>query len=313
MAVHVNVDNFVEAENARMLHDLQADAGGVNALSHVREPSPVDHQLVVRLNRDTLYSFAVVDLAQDATLTLPDCGERYLSAMVVNEGHFVPLVLHDPGTHRLTQAEVGSRYAAVALRILVDSQDPDDVAEVNRLQDRVVIEAGSAEPFVMPEYDAASLDATRDALLDLARGLTGFDRTFGRPEDVDPVRHLIGTAAGWGGLPSSEAAYVGVQPEGEGRFELTMRDVPVDGFWSISVYDAKGFFAKNDRDSYNLNDITAARNEDGSVTVRFGDFGPDVPNVIPTPDGWNFLVRLYRPHREILDGTWQVPALVAVP
>lgn len=310
MPVPVNVDNFVEAENARMFHDLQAEAGGVNAFSHVREPSPVDNQLVVRLNRDTLYSFAVVDLAQDATLTLPDCGDRYVSAMIVNEGHYVTSVLHDAGAHRLSRADVGSRHAAVALRILVDSQDPDDVVEVNRLQDRVTIEAGSAEPFAMANYDPAGFDATRDALLDLARGLTGFDRMFGRPEEVDPVRHLIGTAAGWGGLPSSEAAYVGVQPEGDGPFELTMKDVPVDGFWSVSVYDAKGFFAPNDRDSYNLNDITAARNEDGSVTVRFGDFGPDVPNVIPTPADWNFLVRLYRPRAAVLDGTWQVPALV---
>lgn len=62
-------------------------------------------------------------------------------------------MLHDPGTHRLTQAEVGSRYAAVALRILVDSQDP---AEVNRLQDQVTIEAGSAELFASSDYDAAS-------------------------------------------------------------------------------------------------------------------------------------------------------------
>ena len=82
------------------------------------------------------------------------------------------------------------------------------------------------------------------------------------------------------------------------------------GFWSISVYDAKGFFAKNDRDSYSVNSIVGIRDDDGSVTVRFGDFAPDVPNVIPTPEGWNFLVRLYRPRPEIHDGTWKVPALV---
>ncbi|WP_286930551.1 MULTISPECIES: DUF1214 domain-containing protein [Aeromicrobium] len=310
MALHVNADNFVGAETARMFHDFQAEAGAVNVFSHVREPSPIENQLVVRLNRDTLYSFAVVDLAQDVVLTLPDCGERYLSAMLVNEGHFVPLVLHAAGPHRLTQNEVGSRYAALAIRILVDSQDPDDVAEVNRLQDALSIESGSAVPFALDDYDKASFDATRDALLKLAAGLSSFDRTFGRPDEVDPVRHLIGTAAGWGGLPSSEAAYVGVQPDGDGPYELTMADVPVDGFWSISVYDAKGFFAQNDRDSYSINNIVGVPNEDGSVTVRFGDFGPDVPNAIPTPEGWNFLVRLYRPRPEIHDGTWKVPALV---
>ena len=259
MALHVNVDNFVGAENARMFHDLQAEAGAVNVFSHLREPSPIENQLVIRQNRDTLYSFAVVDLEKDVVLTLPNCGARYLSAMVVNEGHFVADVLHDAGEHRLTKDQVGSRYAALAVRILVDSQDPDDVAEVNRLQDALSLESGSAVPFAPDEYDKASLDATRDALLKLAAGLTNFDRTFGRPDDVDPVRHLIGTAAGWGGLPSTEAAYVGVQPEGDGPYELTMADVPVDGFWSISVYDAKGFFAKNDRDSYSINTSSASR------------------------------------------------------
>lgn len=312
MSVPVNVDNFVEAENARMFHDLQAEAGGVNLFSHMREPSPIENQLVVRLNRDTLYSFAVVDLADDATLALPDCGERYLSAMVVNEGHFVPLVLHDAGTHQLTQDEVGSRYAAVAVRILVDPQDPQDVAEVGRLQDSLVIDAASAMPFTIDDYDRDGFDATRDALLQLAAGLTGFDRTFGRSDEVDPVRHLIGTAAGWGGLPASEAAYVGVQPDGDGPYELTMADVPVDGFWSISVYDAKGFFAQNDRDSYSVNNIIGVPNADGSMTVRFGDCGADVPNAIPTPEGWNFLVRLYRPRAEIHDGRWTVPPLVPV-
>lgn len=310
MSVPVNVDNFVEAENARMFHDLQSEAGGVNRFSHVREPSPIENQLVVRLNRDTLYSFAVVDLSRDAVLTLPECGDRYLSAMVVNDGHFVPLVLHDAGAHRLTADAIGSRYAALAIRILVDPQNPEDVAEVGRLQDALSIDAASAVPFASADYDRASFDATRDSLLQLAAGLTGFDRMFGRADEVDPVRHLIGTAAGWGGLPSTEAAYVGVQPDGAGRFELTMTDVPVDGFWSISVYDAKGFFAKNDSDSYSVNSIVGIRDDDGSVTVRFGDFGPDVPNVIPTPEGWNFLVRLYRPRPEIDDGTWKVPALV---
>ena len=90
--------------------------------------------------------------------------------------------------------------------------------------------------------------------------------------------------------------------------ELTVRDVPADGFWSISVYNAAGFFEPNEAGVYSVNSVTSVPNEDGSVTVRFGDHG-DLPNAIPLPDGWNYLVRLYRPHREILDGTWQFPAI----
>lgn len=313
MGVHVNVDNFVEAETARMFRDLQAKSGAPNTFSHVREPSPIDEQLVVRLNRDTLYSFAVVDTDNGVHLTIPEHGDRYVSAMVVSEGHFVPMVFHEAGRHSITRADVGSRHAVIAMRILVDAQDPADVEQVQHLQDACTIDAGPSVSFEMAEYDTASFDATRVALLELARGLTGFDGMFGLPGDVNPVRHLIGTAAGWGGLPQAEASYIGVEPKSGGRTQLTLKDVPVDGFWSVSVYDAQGFFVANSRDSYSLNSVGAVADEDGSVTIRFGDFDDHVPNVIPTPDGWNFLVRLYRPRAEILDGTWRLPELVPVP
>ncbi|HET7802495.1 MAG TPA: DUF1254 domain-containing protein [Humibacillus xanthopallidus] len=84
MTMPVNVDNFVRVETARMLADIQQSAGGVNLFRHNRQPAPIDEQTVIRLNRDTLYSFAVVDLSRGADLTLPETDGRYLSAMVVN-------------------------------------------------------------------------------------------------------------------------------------------------------------------------------------------------------------------------------------
>jgi hypothetical protein len=198
----------------------------------------------------------------------------------------------------------------VAVRTLVDSSDPADLAAVGALQDQIGLVGNSAEPFVYPEYDTASFDETRDALLALARNLNGFDRMFGARDEVEPVRHLIGTAAGWGGLPSAEASYIGVDPRlPVGRYELTVGEVPVDGFWSISVYNSAGFFEKNDRDAYTVNNITGVKNDDGSTTVRFGDHPADVPNVIPITEGWNYLVRLYRPRPEILDGSWDFPRI----
>ncbi len=108
--------------------------------------------------------------------------------------------------------EFDTPWVAVAARVLVDPAREDDVAAVNALQDGFAIEAASSKPFVAPEYDAASLDATREAVLELARGLRGFDHAFGTRSDVDPVRHLLGTAAGWGGLPDREARHIGVEP-----------------------------------------------------------------------------------------------------
>jgi hypothetical protein len=307
--VHVNVDNFVRAETDRMLADLQRDAGGVNVFVHNREPASIDHQTVIRLNRDTLYSFAVVDIAGGATLTLPDPGDRYLSAMVVNQDHHINAIFHDAGEHRLTTGQFDTPYVVVAVRILVDPTDAGDLQTVCSLQDQLQLTAESSQPYVGAGYDTASLDATREPLLALASGLTEFDRTFGTKDQVDPVRHLIGTAAGWGGLPTEEATYIGVAPRlPVGSYELTVRDVPVDGFWSISVYNAAGYFEPNEANSYSVNSVTGAKNDDGSVTVRFGDHG-GLPNAIPVVDGWNYLVRLYRPRPEIVDGRWQFPSI----
>ena len=93
-----------------------------------------------------------------------------------------------------------------------------------------------------------------------------------------------------------------------GEYTLTVTDVPVDGFWSISMYNGAGFFEPNEWDAYSVNSVTGVRDADGSITVRFGG-DPAAPNFLPLPDGWNYLVRLYRPRPEVLDGTWQFPQL----
>lgn len=78
-----------------------------------------------------------------------------------------------------------------------------------------------------------------------------------------------------------------------GQYELTVRDVPVDGLWSISVYNAEGYFEPNSAGMYS---VTGVRNDDDSLTVRFGDHG-NLANSIPITEGWDYLVRLYGPAR----------------
>ena len=205
MAVHVNVENFRAAETARMFDQALALSGGINRWFHYREPTGVDNQPVIRMNRDTLYSSADVDISGGATLTMPDAGGRYMTVMAVNGEHYINRVFSEPGTYELTVEEHGTPYINLSARTFVDPASPDDVAEVNRLQDQLLINASSSRPYVHPEYDEASLTSTRDALLSLGEGLPGSDGMFGKQSDVDATRHLIGAAAGWGGLPESEA------------------------------------------------------------------------------------------------------------
>lgn len=308
-AVIVNTDNFARAETSEQFDRLLVMTGGINKFIHLREPTALDKQTVIRMNRDTLYSGAVVDISKGATLTVPDAGERYLSVMVVNEDHYVNKVFHGAGKHKLTMKEFGTPYVHISVRTLVNGSDPADIKKVNELQDQMKIEAASAKPYTHPNYDEESYQTTYEALLVLSRGLTDTRATFGKKEDVHPVRHLLGTAFGWGGLPQEEAFYLNVEPNlPVGAYQLTVKDVPVDAFWSISVYNKEGYFEANEQGAYSLNNLTAAPNKDGSFTIRFGGSSSN-ENHLPITEGWNYSVRLYQPRQEIIDGKWTFPGV----
>lgn len=305
--VVVNVDNFVRAETAAQFDRTLQLTGGVNRFVHLREPTPLDKQNVIRMNRDTLYSAAIVDISDGAILTVPDAGERYLSVMVVNEDHYINRVIHEPGQHELTVREFGTPYVSLNVRTLVDASDPEDVRNANALQDQLRIDARSAKPYSHPEYDEGSYRTTYEALLTLGRGMTDARATFGKKDEVDPVRHLLGTAWGWGGLPEDEAFYLNVEPNlPVGAYQLTVRDVPVDSFWSVSVYNKDGFFEPNAEGAYSVNNLTGTPNDDGSFTIHFGG-DPESVNHLPITEGWNYAVRFYQPRKEILEGTWTFP------
>jgi hypothetical protein len=254
----------------------------------------------------------VVDISEGATIVLPESGDRYLSAMIVNRDHHINRIFHDAGEHELTVEEHKTPFVCVVMRTLVDPNDPSDVAAVVAIQDQLEVRASAATPWEAPDWDVESLDATRSGLLELARGIGDFEGAFGSEEETDPIMHLIGTAVGWGGLPDHEARYINVDPGlPPGRYQLTVGDVPVDGFWSISLYDAEGYFP-NTGDQVSVNSVTGVRGSDGTVTVHFGDWGDDAPNRLPTMEGWNYVVRLYRPRPEVHDGSWTFPAIEAV-
>jgi hypothetical protein len=306
----VDAVNFIRAESDRYFDDLVARSGGVNHWNHAREPAPIDKQAVVRMNRDTLYSDAILDVSQGATFSMPDAGGRYQTAMVVDEDHYIDHVFDSPGEHRLEASMFPTSHVALVVRTLVDPADPADLAEVVALQDQLRIDAGSANAPSHPLWDTDSLDRTRALLMRLAEGLTAFDGAFGSRSETDPILHLIGTAAGWGGLPTTQATYIGVSPNlPVGHHVLRVpRDVPVRGFWSVSVYNSDGYFEPNEVGRYSVNSVTAVRDPEGDVTINLGG-DASLPNAIPLPEGWNYTVRLYRPEPEILNKTWSFPTL----
>jgi hypothetical protein len=287
------------------------DEGGFGRFSHRRELVAIDNQPVVRANRDTLYSSAVFDLdAAPVTVTLPDAGSRFCSMMVIDEDHYVRRVTYDPGPCFLTRENIGTRFVFVAVRTLVDPLDPEDLKKVHAIQNSIQVSQENAGSFEVPNWDATTQKRVREALFVLGSTLPDFRDAFGTKGQVDPVRRLIGSAMGWGGNPDKEAVYLNVTPErndGVTVYQLTVRDVPVDGFWSVSVYNAKGMFEPNPLHAYTINNLTAKRTSEGSVYIQFGGCEGENTNSLPIVKGWNYTVRLYRPRAQILTGKWNFP------
>jgi hypothetical protein len=310
-SVPVTADNFNRAETDLYFGRIVKD-GGFGKFNHNREPAPLDRQTVIRLNRDTLYSAAVFDLdAGPVKITLPNAGKRFMSMMVVNEDHYVFEVDYGAGNYNFTKAEVGTRYVMMALRTLADPANLQDLKQAHALQDAVTVKQRDAGRFEVPNWDPVSQKKMRDALLVMNASLPDLRKAFGSRVQVDAVRHLIGTAAAWGGNPDRDAIYLNVTPgknDGVTMYKLSVPGkAPVNAFWSVTVYDADGYLKKNQYDAYSLNSITAKKSPDGLVLIQFGGCDGKNQNCLPTMPGWNYMVRLYRPRDEILNGKWKFP------
>ena len=268
---------------------------------------------MIRQNRDTLYSAPVFDLdAGPVTITLPDAGKRFMSMQVIDEDQYVPVVIYESapahlhqgrGRHALrdrgvphsgrsrTTRTIWSRCTRCRTRSRSSSQATGHVRGP---------ELGSGEPGQGARRRCCALgdDAAR-----LQRCLRRKERgRSGAAPDRD--RDGVGRQSRQGRDLSERHAR---QERRQDRLPAARRKVPVDGFWSISVYNAKGYFEKNALNAYSLNNITAAKNADGSIDVQFGGCDGKMPNCLPIMAGWNYTVRLYRPRPEILDGSWKFP------
>ncbi len=308
----VTLATFVRAETDAAIKVIY-DQVGFGVLHHNRVLTPLDQQFVIRMNRDTLYSTAVLDLSNPAAVTLPEADGRYMSLHVINQDHF-SYAVSEPGRYELTEDAVGSRYVYLIVRTFIDADDPEDIKEANTMQDAIVIEGGGDGPLDIPDWNEKQLLTARQALNTLAKLGMNAARAFGTKEEIYPIDHLVGAAAGWGGLPQKNAFYeIASVTRNDGTpHSVTVKDVPIDAFWSVTVYNADGFIDENPLGVYSFNNVTATPNDDGSITIHFGDCDDGRVNCLPISEGWNYAVRMYAPRPEILDGSWTFPEIKPV-
>lgn len=304
----VSVENYVRAESDSQFKGYAERHGCFGRLVHSRTPYDVMHQITVRGNRDTLYSFGVFDLTSPVTVTLPVPGDRYQSLMTVSQDHSIE-VFYGPGDITLSADDIGTRYTTVVVRTFMDPKDLDDVAEAHSLQDEVEVHQENVGVLDLPAWNETEVADVRNQIAEVGALATDSSKMFGRRDQLDPVYWVLGAAVGWGGLPAQAAMYGITFPknnDGETPHSLTVRDVPVDAFWSVTVYDSEGWIPVNEYDAYSYNGVTADKSDDGSVTIHFGG-EPDQENFLPISEGWNYIFRAYRPQRVLLEGAWQYP------
>ncbi|HBH58841.1 MAG TPA: hypothetical protein DEP82_05705 [Arthrobacter bacterium] len=87
-----------------------------------------------------------------------------------------------------------------------------------------------------------------------------------------------------------------------------------DAFWSLTPTDVAGYMVNNPTHRYSVGDRSPlAQNADGSVDLYLQHQAPSghEPNWLPTPSGkFKLMFRVYLPGAAILDGTYQLPAVV---
>lgn len=190
----------------------------------------------------------------------------------------------------------------------------------------------------VPAADQAAFTAgveTARGLIQVAMGRQRYINGWSYPRadlgdyGQDYGYRAVVAVAGLAALTPEEAMYMRAQGDGQGLFsgagpwKLSLPgDIPVDGFWSLSMYEATAdgqfFFTPNAIKRFAIGDRTAGlkRNADGGVDIWISrtDPGPDHrANWLPAPASGPFglFLRTYLPRPALLDGAWRVPAVTA--
>ena len=280
---------------------------GVGEFLHLSKAMDPADRTILRPNFYTLYSFAVLDLDSPATVVLPET-DRYQILEVVDEEHWIPVVSAKPGRYELTKEAIGSRYVFAFVRTQVNMQDPADLQAAAAVQKQIGLEQANKGEFVSKHrYDMqeildlrADYNSRRES-----EGVTS-ENAFGKRGEISEELRNFGVAVGWGGLPKQGAVYPfpkivdSIEPH-----TLVMKDVPNDprAFWSVTVYDAKGF---STGEKYNVNSAFAKANDKGEYVIHLGgDKNQD--NYLDIYPGWNVAIRVYSPTESYFDGSWTPP------
>lgn len=309
--VVVTPESYPTNETSRQILKTQTLVG-VNNFLHKPQLTPTDNQPVVRMNRDTYYSFAVIDVSKGAKIIMPKIPNgKYMSVQGVTEDHRIQAMRYGSGTFNLSTHIGDHLYLIIRLDATLTEEQVKDI------QGKMQIEANSNMAFATAPVNIKSFTEVENILksklpaIAKADGINLMRGMFTDPRDksaknFSDEKYQVGAALGWGGAQMIDNIY-----ESSGNFsteksyQVTFEDPKNIAFWSITAYNEKGFMF-NDLANYSSN--TAQVNNDGTYTISFG-CGNEAKNNLEIDNSskvFNIVVRHYQPSKRVIKGNYRI-------
>ena len=311
----LTAEEFVRAESLHFMKGM-ATREGINNFFHFKSLAKAEDKWVVSPNNDVIYSMAIVDASKGFTLTLPETGDRFITAQIVTEEHMSHQLVGG-GVYKFTGKEFNGSHVAVGVRVGTDASPEDVKYIVQQLQPQMKVD--SAANADVPAYDEAVLLKTRAALMAEYNKL---DNTFGLMTDevskvADWEKFTYATAGAWGLSEDKYAMYLPYNLKNAQKnicYTATYTQPKVGQFWSITAYNDEKYLMANEHNIINTGNVNL--NDDGTFTVHFGAEetceGESIKNfILTTEDSWGFLMRAYEPDVEAFK-TYKAPEITPV-
>lgn len=294
--IQVDRSNYQEAEAARNFNNWVAK-GANNKLMHMTNLTPSGPAPTIRMNRDTLYSSAVLDTSSGtATITLPE-GDLYQSVMMVDTDAYAREFILEPGTHKIA---TDTKFVWIVVRTGLEK----GIDEARRMQSLITVQGMGEDTYSSPEYDQESLAELTRVLIEESIAEDNGDLYYGNyPGQVDETRRTRSSAAGFGGMNGTNVyKFVETMPNSV-CMQSTFPDPKATEFFSFTLYNPDGFLMDGDTI---INSRDMIRNQDDTYTISINCDETAINNILANPDleTIGYAWRVYGASEEVENRNW---------